>query len=156
MSLGDEFLPFIPSAIKRHATHIDQRGYMSNTLTSAHFFDTANALLTRYKNEAKLIITSALHCASPCVAMGIPVILCRQNDEQLTRFSALDGILPIYTIDDFRKKRVDFSPQTPNIEALKRAMIENLHLSISESCGESIDVAKLTAIREFIANHNNL
>lgn len=84
------------------------------------------------------------------------MIFCRQNDEQLTRFSALDGILPIYTIDDFGGKRVDFNPQTPNIEALKRAMIENLHLSVSESRGESVDFAKLTAIREFIANHNNL
>lgn len=156
VDLGDEFLPFIPSAIKRHATHINQQNYAPNMLTSAHFFDTANALLTRYKNEAKLIITSALHCASPCVAMGIPVIFCRQNDEQLTRFSALDGILPIYTIDDFKKKRVDFSPQTPTIEALKSAMIENLHLSVSESRGESVDFAKLTEIREFVANHNNL
>lgn len=147
VGLGDEFLPFIPSAIKRQATYINQQKYMPDMLTSAHFFDTANALLTRYKNEAKLIITSALHCASPCVAMGIPVIFCRQNDEQLTRFSALDGILPIYTIDDFRKKSVDFSPNAPNIEALKSAMIENLHLSISESRGESVDFAKLTEIR---------
>lgn len=153
VGLDDKFLPFIPSAIKRQATHINQQGYATDTLTSAHFFDTANALLTRYKNEAKLIITSALHCASPCVAMGIPVIFCRQNDEQLTRFSALHSILPIYTIDDFKNKRVDFSPQALDIEALKHAMLENLHLSVSESRSENIDLAKLTEIREFVANY---
>ena len=152
VGLDDKFLPFIPSEIKRHATHINQQCYVSNTLTPTHFFDTANNLLARYKNEAKLIITSALHCASPCVAMGIPVIFCRQNDEQITRFSALSGILPIYTIDDFRKKRVDFSPNAPNIEALKSAMIENLHLSVKQSRGENVDFAKLREIREFIAN----
>ncbi|WP_141082403.1 polysaccharide pyruvyl transferase family protein [Campylobacter devanensis] len=32
-------------------------------------------LLQTYKNKAKLIATSALHCAAPCTAMGIPVIL---------------------------------------------------------------------------------
>ncbi len=34
----------------------------------------AQQLLDRYKNEASLIITSRLHCALPCIAMGIPVI----------------------------------------------------------------------------------
>ena len=34
----------------------------------------AQKLLDTYKNEAKLVITSRLHCALPCQAMGIPVI----------------------------------------------------------------------------------
>ena len=34
----------------------------------------AQELLDLYKNEAGLIITSRLHCALPCIAMGIPVI----------------------------------------------------------------------------------
>ncbi len=152
MGLDDKFLPFIPRDIKVKAQHINQQGYMPDSLTSAHFFDTAKTLLTRYKNEARLIITSALHCASPCVAMGIPVIFCRQNDEQLTRFSALKGILPIYTIDDFKNNRVDFAPNAPNIEPLKSAMIENLRLSVSVSRGESVVLVKLNEIREFIAN----
>ncbi len=152
VGLSDKFLPFIPRDIKAIAEHINQQSYVPDSLTSAHFFDTAKTLLMRYKNEARLIITSALHCASPCVAMGIPVIFCRQNDEQLTRFSALDGILPLYTIDDFKNNRVNFVPNAPNIESLKSAMIENLRLSVCESRGESVDLAKLNEIREFIAN----
>ncbi len=152
VGLDDKFLPFIPRDIKAKAEHINQQGYMPDTLISAHFFDTAKTLLMRYKNEARLIITSALHCASPCVAMGIPVIFCRQNDEQLTRFSTLSGILPLYTIDDFKNNRVNFAPNAPNIEPLKSAMIENLRLSICESRGESVDLAKLNEFREFIAN----
>ena len=152
VGLPDSFLPFIPKDIKNQAERINQQAFMSGNLTSHHFFDAANTLLERYKNEAKLIITSALHCASPCTAMGIPVILCQQNDEQLTRFSALDGILPIYTLDDFKKKRVDFSPSAPDIEQLKSAMLENLSLSLQESRGENVDLKRLLECREYIKN----
>ncbi len=34
----------------------------------------AKRLLTTYRNEARLVITTRLHCALPCVAMGVPVI----------------------------------------------------------------------------------
>ena len=34
----------------------------------------AQSLLDRYKNEASAVITSKLHCALPCMAMGIPRI----------------------------------------------------------------------------------
>lgn len=152
VGLQESFLPFIPNDIKNQAEQINQQLFKTNNLTSNHFFDVANALLQRYKNEAKLIITSALHCAAPCTAMGIPVILCRQNDEQLTRFSALNSILPIYTLDDFKKNRVDFSPNVPNIEILKTAMLKNLRLSLQESRGENVDLAELLECRAYIKN----
>ena len=125
VGLSDEFLPFIPKEIRERAESVNQQTFMPDFLIRKSFQNVAQNLLERYKNEAKLIITSALHCAAPCTAMGIPAILCRQNDEQLTRFSALDKILPIYTIKDFKKKRVDFATTAPNIKLLKRAMIEN-------------------------------
>jgi len=31
-------------------------------------------ILSYYKDNAKLMITSRFHCAMPCIAMGIPVI----------------------------------------------------------------------------------
>lgn len=150
VGLSDEFLPFIPQELCQRAKSINQQCFKPEKLTCADFENTAKNLLEQYKNEAGLIITSALHCAAPCVAMGIPVILCRTNDEQLTRFSALDGILPIYTLEDFKKKRVDFSPIAPNIEPLKRAMLENLCLSLDKSRGINVDLAQLKEYREII------
>lgn len=152
VGLADEFLPFIPKHIKNQAEHINQQFFMSDKLSSQTFFNAANTLLARYKNEAKLIITSALHCAAPCTAMGIPVIFCRQNDEQLTRFSALDSILPLYTLDDFKKNRVNFSPNVPNIEPLKNVMLENLRLSVQKMRGENVNLAKLLECRAYIQN----
>ena len=41
-------------------------------------------------SEAKLVITSRLHCAMPCLALGTPVVLLRsQNTEADRRFSGL-------------------------------------------------------------------
>jgi hypothetical protein len=37
-------------------------------------FRLARELLDMYRDEAKLVITTRLHCALPCIAMGIPVI----------------------------------------------------------------------------------
>lgn len=37
-------------------------------------FKLAQEILDMYRNEAKLVITTKLHCALPCIAMGIPVI----------------------------------------------------------------------------------
>jgi len=80
------------------------------------------------------------------------VILIRNNEEQKQRFSALDGILKVYTLDDFKKNAVNFSPKALDIEPLKEAMLENLKLSILKAFGESVDEAKLQNLCEFIAN----
>ena len=37
-------------------------------------FQMARFLLDLYKNDARLVITTKLHCALPCIAFGIPVI----------------------------------------------------------------------------------
>jgi len=47
----------------------------------------AKKLLAIYRNEASLVITTRLHCALPCIAMGIPVIFF--GDPSNYRFSVL-------------------------------------------------------------------
>src|SRR5690606_21919923 len=37
-------------------------------------FDIARHLLSLYRDQARLVITTRLHCTLPCLAMGIPVI----------------------------------------------------------------------------------
>lgn len=64
-----------------------------------------------YKNNARLVITSRLHCAIPCIAAGIPVIILKTQIS--FRFSWLDKLLPIYTPDDVDS--IDWSPKTLDI-----------------------------------------
>lgn len=41
-------------------------------------------LLDTYRDEASLVITSKLHCAMPCLAMGIPVVFIGRPDDYRT------------------------------------------------------------------------
>lgn len=82
----------------------------------------AEKVLARYKNEAKLVITSRIHVAMPCVAMGIPVVFITDapNDE---RFDVLRGILPVYTKHDIRF--INWNPGAVDNTEMKNAIINN-------------------------------
>ena len=84
--------------------------------------------------------------------MGIPVVLIRTVEEQKNRFSALENIIPIYSIEDLKRGKIDFNPQAPDIEPLKEAMLENVRLSVLKEQGEQVDEARLKELRAFIAS----
>ncbi len=56
-------------------------------------------LLTVYQN-ARCIVTRRLHCALPCLAMGVPVLLVRGNEDD-TRFDPYYDLLHRAALDDF-------------------------------------------------------
>ena len=149
MNIPKDIVPYIPKNLLQNAEYINQRMFDKDMHWEDHYYIT-NSLLQRYAQEAKLVITTALHCASPCIALGIPVILLQDHPEQSTRFSMLQGIIKPHTIQDFRQGNINFSPTPPNIEPLKQAMITNLHLSIQKALGKEIDIQELEAIRRFI------
>lgn len=78
-------------------------------------------LYEKYKKEAALVITSRLHCAIPCLAAGIPVVLALEKCS--FRFGWLEKILPIYTKDEFNN--INWNPSAPNIEQIKEKIMTN-------------------------------
>lgn len=77
--------------------------------------------LQRYQTEAKLVITSRLHAALPCVAMGIPVILVRNALAMDHRYSGLHTLFPVYSSDEFSK--IDWNPPIPDIRILQKTQM---------------------------------
>ncbi len=150
MNLAEEYLPYIPQDIQENAQKVNQR-YVDYHSLSEDLYTRSLNLLDDYKKRAKLVITGALHCASPCIAMGIPVVLISKDEETINRFSALKGIVPIWTFEDLKNGRVNFNPQSVDIESLKKDMLENLRLSILQEFGESVDMKHLAEIRKTIA-----
>lgn len=53
----------------------------------------ADDLLRRYRDDAARVITSRIHCALPCAAMGIPVVFV--GDCTDPRIGALDGLVEV-------------------------------------------------------------
>jgi hypothetical protein len=104
------------------------------------------------RNEAKLVITSRLHIAAPCIAMGIPVVLIPRTSTPV-RYEAIKGFIPIYFIPSRRLRYfgifapllrfivriiyvrfvIDWNPKVPNIEKLKIDMISNTRIKIKTS-----------------------
>ena len=66
---------------------------------SLYKFDEAQLLLEKYMS-AKLVITSRLHCATPCLAFNTPVVFIGRK-ETFYRVNCLEEYIPIYSFDDF-------------------------------------------------------
>lgn len=107
------------------------------------FENRARLILERYKNEASLVITSKIHVAMPCIAMGIPVVFI-SDDVYNERFDVLKGIIPLYSYKD--AKYVDWNPQAADIGELKNAIIENAIAQIRGTASNGKTVEKLNAI----------
>lgn len=88
--------------------------YMTDEESLASYY-TAKRLLNYIEKNAKLVITGRLHIASPCMAMGIPVILVKNEFD--SRFSWIDKFLPLYSRKDWSV--IDWSPQKVQYEKEK-------------------------------------
>lgn len=127
---------YIPKEILENAEYINhQPSFLrisnSNRMSEKEykiFYDFSINMLKRYQEEATLIVTSRLHAASPCIAMGIPVILVSNNFDG--RFSFIDKYLPLYTPDLFHC--IDWKPKVINYEVEKEQIIQSFIGRIEE------------------------
>lgn len=119
----DSLENFIPSKLKSSGKYIGHMPSFSR-LSSEHYLtdeemlyilNTAKDRLAEYANEASLVVTSRLHAASPCMAMGIPTIIVRDNIDG--RFSWIDKFLPIYTHENFHT--INWKPNSISYESHK-------------------------------------
>jgi hypothetical protein len=148
-AIPEEFLKYIPKSILENAEIIRQD---VPPVPPSGAMRMAQDLLDRYEKEAGLIITSKIHSASPATALGVPVVMINWKDEQWGRSSFLEDIIPIYSLEDLAQGRVDWRPEAPDIEGLKKLMLENLRLSILDAQGEEVDLDRLADIRLKIEN----
>lgn len=97
----------------------------SNTYSDEEKFAMAEDLLHKYA-KAKLVITSRIHCALPCLAMGTPVIFVNGFDSFVDS-CRFDGILELFNRIDIDSKTGSF---TANFDlpgkVTKDTMVKNL------------------------------
>ena len=79
-------------------------------------------LLRRFRDEATLVLTPLHHVAAPCIAMGIPVVICRRDNDP--RFSLLADLTPIYTPDAVH--RIDWAPKPIDVTELRQRFLSTL------------------------------
>mgnify|MGYP005847598041 CR=1 FL=1 len=117
--LPGSVLRFIPPELADTAEFIFHRLPMTNFPPSEQQRADAEkyeqALLDYFRNEATLVLTPLHHVASPCMAMGIPVIVCRRKLDP--RFSFLQKLVPIYLPKQF--KQIDWAPKAPDLTSIR-------------------------------------
>lgn len=77
--------------------------------------------LELYRNTAKLIITSRMHCAVPCLAMGIPVVFIVPAISP--RYMWMEKLIRIYTYDEI--DIIDWNISPIEYEEYKEILIKN-------------------------------
>ena len=117
-------LQYLPVEIVNNSEFIN---HYSDTTDFDTNMNNARLLLENYKNNAKLVVTTFLHCALPCLAMGIPVIvlypdslleISKSDDE---RFSSLSKIIKIYKYNEINI--INWNPPIVDIDNIKKNIL---------------------------------
>ncbi len=120
VDIPSELEKHIPPEIRKNCEYIKHEGTVAHAPMTDEdrikIDEYAKEIYLRYKTEASLVITSRLHAAAPCIALGIPVILAIDNID--LRFSWLDKLIPIYNSEHYGE--INWSPQALEIEDLKQ------------------------------------
>jgi hypothetical protein len=72
----------IPRALRRRAVRL---GHIIEGMRDATKLQYARDLIEFYRDTASLVITTRLHCALPCIGMGIPVVFFGDPADYRTR-----------------------------------------------------------------------
>lgn len=92
---------------------MSQEPHKLNTLTWNQRFRLVEEYLTFYQN-ASFVLTTKLHCALPCLALGTPVLLLKDSSlYDLKRFSGLDEFLYVSDTESFLSGKCSWQPNNP-------------------------------------------
>lgn len=114
----DELKSYIPSWLRKNIYECSQIVKLEDKNRISEF---VRNRYEEYSEDAKLVVTSRLHCVVPCLSMGIPVILAVKNVSY--RFGWVEKLLPIYTPDTF--DRIDWSPSAIDFTDIKKQILDH-------------------------------
>ncbi len=121
----------IPKHIRREGIVVDQAKVRLPITDTNLKLAMAEDLIKQYRDRARLVITSKIHCALPCIAMGIPVVFLydatKQDDYRVKIIDDLVGINYVHKSGWLAKlknirlsKKINWSPEPLDIEPMKR------------------------------------
>jgi len=142
VDVSKEIKEFIPDYLIKKAvykTHMHENLKEDPKELMQQYYD-------EYKNEASLVITSLLHCAIPCIAAGIPVILAKSGKAISYRFAWLEKLTKIYTGPEFED--INWNPQPILFEEHKKRVIDITIKRLWQTYNEYSDIFDLSLYYE--------
>ena len=157
----DSLEPYVPQEFKSHIERLSAI-YPINRKTGDPYLSTeeyemihafARKRMEYFQEHATLVVTSRLHVASPCMAMGIPVIFAADNIDE--RFTWIDKFLPLYSRNEF--PNIDWNPSPVHYEQEKEFIKNTFKNIITKKWNESKEIYELSSFYEnrkrFITNN---
>lgn len=92
--------------------------YQNDYPTNEARFKRADELLKLYSN-ARLVITSRIHCALPCLGIGTPVVFMKNEDDSEESICRFGGLLDLLNVIKFKKNKIIDNPFQSNITSIK-------------------------------------
>ena len=127
-----ELFRAIPSALRSRVVYLTHQTDLRAPV--ALRMNTAADLLERYA-QAHLVITSRLHCALPCLALGTPVLFIPPGHD-LRRFEGIAELLTIPKVQDRRiAETIPWENPVPNSSAY-RAIADKLEATCQNFLAE--------------------
>lgn len=139
----------IPDSIARNAIFVNQSKLQLPFVPTELKQELATNLLDSYKSSASLVITSKIHCAMPCIAMGIPVVFLYDSRKKSDyRVKIIDDLVGINYVNEsllFSKlickhlsKKINWSPEPIDIED-EKLVIKNKFLEAFQRARQNFE-----------------
>lgn len=106
--------PFFSNEVLQEAEYIHHLYRPEDFSNEKQMFEEAEKLLNKYA-KAKLVVTSRIHCALPCLSMGTPVIYTDDLEKSEISSCRLDGLLELFNLLFIGKDKIVGSDMTDNI-----------------------------------------
>lgn len=114
-----EVKEFIPIPLLKNIVELSQNFWNDEAKLADE--DYTKLRYEEYINNAKLVVSSRLHCVLPCAAAGIPTILTVKKKS--SRYNWLENIMPIYTLKDYGE--INWDPLPLEFEGSKKLILEH-------------------------------
>lgn len=120
----------VPKKIRKNSVVVDQAKVRIPGMGADIKESLSRGLLENYRNTASLVVTSKIHCAMPCIAMGIPVVflydLSKKDDY---RVGLIEDLVPInylgrrlidrWIFNKIRSRKINWKPGLVEYESEK-------------------------------------
>lgn len=124
VDVAERFLKLVPDKILKDSV-ITSQNIMVDDMSDSVMYDSKKIALNRlkeYQEQAKMVITSKLHCMTPCVAMGIPTIAVGDNFSY--RYSYIDKFVESYSLEEFKNYNWKYISEYDELDKVKQLQIE--------------------------------
>ena len=140
VDVPDKLFDYIPDQILKNAIMISHN--LPGNLKDAK--KEANDIYQMYLKDAKMVISSLLHCVIPCMAAGIPTIFAKMDFPY--RAAWVEKLIHLYTENEFSS--INWNPDSVIYEDHKNNVIQLVKKRISSTYNKYSDIYSISFFYE--------